>query len=166
MRVLGLDPGLTRAGFGVVDRTRTGLEMVECGAIRTRGPDVAPRLAVLYDEVVRLLAVHRPDAVAVEKVLFNANVRTAMPTGQAAGVALLAAHQYGCEVAEYTPSEMKLAVSGYGAADKEQVQHMVARLLGLRAAPKPADAADALGLAITHLQARKMRALAREVAGA
>ncbi|HVL81137.1 MAG TPA: crossover junction endodeoxyribonuclease RuvC [Actinomycetota bacterium] len=166
MRVLGLDPGLTCAGFGVVESTRTGLKALDHGTIRTTGSEVAPRLATLHGEIEALLTRHRPDAVAVERVLFNSNVRTAMSVGQAAGVALLAAYRAGCEIAEYTPSEMKLAVTGYGSADKRQVQQMVARLLGLPAPPRPPDAADALGLAIVHLQARRMRTLQREAADA
>ncbi len=161
MRVLGLDPGLTCAGYGLVEQTDGNVRAIEYGAIRTPQGPVPQRLALLYDEVRSLLARHAPEAVAVERVLFNANTRTAMSVGQAAGVALLAASQAGCEVAEYTPNEVKQTVSGYGAADKGQVQLMIAKLLGLAEIPKPADAADALGLAITHLQSRKLRRLAR-----
>jgi len=160
MRVLGLDPGLTCAGYGLVEQTGGRLAALEHGAIRTPQGPVPARLALLYDEVRALLHRYEPDAVAVEKVLFNANTRTAMSVGQAAGVALLAASQAGCEVAEYTPNEVKQTVSGYGAADKSQVQFMIAKLLDLKEIPKPADAADALGLAITHIQSRKLRRLA------
>jgi crossover junction endodeoxyribonuclease RuvC len=134
---------------------------VDYGTIRTPRGAVAGRLAMLYDRLEDLLRTHRPDAVAVERVIFDRNARTAMYVGQAAGVALLAAARGGCEVAEYTPSEVKLSVTGDGAADKRRVQMMVARLLGLAATPKPADAADALGLALTHLQSRKLKELAR-----
>jgi crossover junction endodeoxyribonuclease RuvC len=166
VKVLGLDPGLTCAGYGVVERTPKGLGLIDHGAIRTPPGEVAPRLSTLFDECTRLISVHRPDAVAVERVLFNSNVRTAMSVGQAAGVVLLAAHRSGCELAEYTPSEMKLAVTGYGGADKRQVQQMVARLLGMTSPPQPADAADALGLAIVHLQAGRVRALRKAAARA
>lgn len=167
MRVLGLDPGLTCAGYGVVDDVRGAVRAVDFGSIRTpRGP-LHERLAELYERVRSLIEQHQPEAVSVERVLFNANARTAMSVGQAAGVALLAAAQSGCEVAEYTPSEVKMAVVGFGAAEKLQVQRMVARLLSLPKPPSPADAADALALAITHLRARKLRALAKEaIAGA
>jgi crossover junction endodeoxyribonuclease RuvC len=159
MRVLGLDPGLTCAGFGLVERSNGTINAIDYGAIRTpRGP-VAGRLALLYDRLDDLLATHKPDAVAVERVIFDRNARTAMYVGQAAGVALLAAARSGCEVAEYTPSEMKLSITGDGAADKARVQMMVARLLNLTTTPKPADAADALGIALTHLQARKLRGI-------
>lgn len=163
MRVLGLDPGLSCAGYGLVEQGRERPRAVDYGVIRTRGLAVPERLAVLYDGLATLVRRHRPDAVAVERVLFNANTRTAMSVGQAAGVALLVAAQSRCEVAEYTPTEVKLSVTGYGGADKGQMQAMIARLLGLRAPPKPADAADALGLALTHMQARKLR---KVVAGA
>jgi len=162
MRVLGLDPGLTTAGYGVVEEVRGRARAVDHGAIRTPLGPVPGRLAVLYTEVSALIARYEPEAVAVERVLFNANARTAMSVGQAAGVALLAAAQAGCDVAEYTPSEVKLAVTGYGAADKRQVQAMITRLLALERPPKPADAADALGLAMTHLHGRRLRALAKE----
>ncbi len=160
MRVLGLDPGLTCAGFGLLERRDGEIRAIDFGAIRTPPGPVAGRLALLYDEIKSLIARHEPDAVAVERVLFNSNVRTAMSVGQAAGIALLAAAQAGCEVAEYTPSEVKLSVTGFGGADKGQVQMMIAKLLSLSAPPKPADAADALGLALTHLHARKLRRLA------
>ena len=157
MRVLGLDPGLTCAGFGLVERSNGTVRAIDYGAIRTpRGP-VAGRLALLYERLEDIMREHAPDAVAVERVIFDANARTAMYVGQAAGIALLAAARSGCEVAEYTPSEVKLSITGDGSADKARVQMMVTRLLPLAVPPKPVDASDALGLAITHLQARKLR---------
>lgn len=161
MRVLGLDPGLACAGYGLIEQVDGRIRALDFGAVRTRDTPVPERLALLHDRLTTLMRRHRPDAVAVERVLFNANTRTAMSVGQAAGVALLVAAQAGCEVAEYTPTEVKLSVTGYGAADKGQVQTMIARLLGLRTVPKPADAADALGLALTHLHARKLRKVQR-----
>src|SRR5438046_6418194 len=131
MRVLGLDPGLTCAGFGLVERSNGTITAVDFGAIRTpRGP-VAGRLALLYERLEDLIRTHVPDAVAVERVIFDRNARTAMYVGQAAGIALLAAARSGCEVAEYTPSEVKLTVTGDGAADKARVQLMITRLLSL-----------------------------------
>jgi crossover junction endodeoxyribonuclease RuvC len=161
MRVLGLDPGLTSAGFGLVEEQGGTTRPMVYGAIRTPAIDLPTRLATLYERLCELITQHRPDAVAVERVLFNANTRTAMSVGQAAGVALLAAAQFGCEVAQYTPSEVKLAVTGDGAADKKQMQRMVGLLLGIDPAPAPADAADALGLAMTHLRGRKLREMDR-----
>lgn len=161
MRVLGLDPGLTCAGYGLVELSDGRVAAITHGAIRTERGPVPGRLAVLYEEIRRLIDLHAPDAVAVEKVLFNANVRTAMSVGQAAGVALLAAAQAGCEVAEYTPGEVKQTVTGMGQADKGQVQMMIARLLGLKKVPQPADAADALALAVTHVHSHRLRRIAR-----
>jgi crossover junction endodeoxyribonuclease RuvC len=158
--VLGLDPGLTCAGYGVVRQEHGAVTALDYGAIRTPAGIVSDRLSLLFDELTLVIDRHRPDAVAVEKVLFNANVRTAMSVGQAAGVALLAAARAGCEVAEYTPGEVKQTVAGYGKADKAQVQTMITRLLGLPKPPSPVDAADALGLALTHAQSRKLRRLA------
>lgn len=158
--MLGLDPGLTCAGYGLVERSGGTVRAVAYGAIRTPPGEVPARLAQLYAEVCALIDVHRPDAVAVERVLFNSNARTAMSVGQAAGVVLLAAARAGCGVAEYTPTQVKLSVTGYGQADKKQMQAMIARLLELDSVPTPADAADALGLAITHVHGHKLKAIA------
>jgi crossover junction endodeoxyribonuclease RuvC len=129
------------------------------GVVRTPPADPVPsRLAALEQELDALLRELSPRAVVVERVLFQANTRTAMSVGQASGVALLVAARAGIPVTEYSPNEVKLAVTGYGGADKAQVQAMVARLLALREAPKVPDAADALALAITHLGAAPVRA--------
>ena len=159
MRVLGLDPGLTSAGFGLVEENDGTTRAIVYGAIRTARVALPQRLAALYQDLHALIDEHRPQAVAVEKVLFNANTRTAMSVGQAAGIALLAAAQLGCEIAEYTPGEVKLAVTGDGGADKRQMQTMIGRLLSIDPPPTPPDAADALGLALTHLRGRKLRRL-------
>lgn len=153
MRVLGVDPGLSRCGVGVVDGPRGRPVAVRAGVVRTpAGDPVAGRLAALHGALTALIAEARPDAIAVERVFFNANVRTAMGVGQAAGVALLCAGLAGVPVVEYTPTQVKAAVTGDGAAEKEQVGYMVAALLRLEAPPRPADAADALALALCHLQ--------------
>lgn len=153
MRVLGVDPGLTRCGLGVVDGAPgRRLELVEVDVVRTPAvDDVSRRLLGLDDAITLWLRRHRPDAVAVERVFSQHNVRTVMGTAQAAAVAMLAAARVGLPVALHTPSEVKAAVSGSGRADKAQVATMVTRLLRLPAAPQPADAADALALAICHL---------------
>lgn len=152
MRVLGVDPGLSRCGVGVVDGPRHRPTAVSIGIVRTgAGEPTAGRLATLHRELAALLARQRPDAVAVERVFFNANVRTAMGVGQAAGVVLLCAAQADLPVVEYTPTQVKLAVAGSGAADKAQVQFMVRALLRLEVTPRPPDAADALALALCHL---------------
>jgi len=132
---------------------------VAAGVLTTPPSDPLPsRLASLHEEITTLLAELRPDAVAVERLFFQVNARTAMSVGQASGVVLAAAAKAGCEVAQYTPNEVKQAVAGYGSAPKEQVQRMVQSLLGLPERPKPADAADALALALCHLASAGLRA--------
>ena len=158
-RVLGVDPGLTRCGLGVVDGVPgkpPGL--VAVGVARTpAGDDIAARLLAIEDEIERWLTEHRPDAVAVERVFSQHNVRTVMGTAQAGAVAIVCAARSGIPVAMHTPSEVKAAVTGSGRADKAQVTHMVTRLLRLADPPKPADAADALALAICHLFGAPLR---------
>ena len=150
--VLGIDPGVSRCGYGAVRRDRAGYHAVRAGVITTPTTDPLPtRLAALLHEIQALLDELRPDAVVVERVFFQTNVRTAMSVGQASGLALAAAAGTGCSVAQYTSNEVKQAVAGYGAATKEQVQRMVQSLLRLPERPKPADAADALALALCHL---------------
>lgn len=153
MRVLGIDPGLTRCGLGVVEgQTGRPLRMLQVGVVRTPTDlDVAGRLRLLEVEIEEWLDVHTPDAVAVERVFSQHNVRTVMGTAQASGVAMVAAARRGIPVALHTPSEVKAAVSGSGRADKAQITFMVTRLLRLPAPPRPADAADALALAICHI---------------
>ena len=153
MRVLGIDPGLTRCGVGVVDgAVGRPLTLVDVGVVRT-DPDlpVAERLRQIETSLERWIEATAPDAVAVERVFSQHNVRTVMGTAQASGVALLLAARRGLPVALHTPSEVKAAVTGSGRADKDQVGAMVTRLLRLREAPRPADAADALALAICHI---------------
>jgi crossover junction endodeoxyribonuclease RuvC len=158
--VLGVDPGLTRCGFGVVDGGpgRT-VRCVAVDVVRTPADaDLAVRLLQLADAVEVWLDRYQPDVVAVERVFSQHNVRTAMGTAQAGGVVALAAARRNLPVVFHTPSEVKAAVTGSGRADKAQVTTMVTRLLGLAEAPKPADAADALALAICHLWRAPMRA--------
>ena len=152
MFVLGVDPGVSRCGYGCVAGERGAVRPVAVGVITTPPSDPLPqRLAALWTELTALIAELRPAAVVVERVFFQTNVRTAMSVGQASGLALAAASLAGCEVAQYTANEVKLAVAGYGGADKNQVQRMVQSLLGLPETPKPPDAADALALAICHM---------------
>ncbi len=153
MRVLGVDPGLTRCGLGVVEGVAgRPPRLVAAGVARTPPTaDIAARLLALEAEIDSWLAEHRPDAVAVERVFSQHNVRTVMGTAQAGAVAVLCAARRGLPVALHTPSEVKAAVTGSGRADKAQVTTMVMRLLRLDDPPKPADTADALALAICHL---------------
>ena len=149
--VLGIDPGVSRCGYGAVVRDHGRLRATACGVIRTSATDPLPeRLLALDDELAALVAQVRPSALAVERVLFQANVRTAMSVGQASGLALVVAARAGVPVTQYSPNEVKLAVTGDGRADKLAVQTMIARLLSLRDVPKPPDAADALALACCH----------------
>lgn len=153
MRVLGVDPGLTRCGLGVVDgEAGRTLTAVAYDVARTpASDDIAYRLLALEGELTVWITAHRPDVVAVERVFSQHNVRTVMGTAQAAAVAITTAARAGVPVVLHTPSEVKAAVTGSGRAEKAQVGAMVARVLGLGAAPKPADAADALALAICHI---------------
>jgi crossover junction endodeoxyribonuclease RuvC len=162
MFVLGVDPGVSRCGYGCISAAgrgnRTG-EVAAMGVLETSPSDPLPeRLAALHAEFVRLLAELRPDAVAVERLFFQANARTAMSVGQASGLVLAAASAAGASVAQYTPNEVKQAVTGYGSAPKEQVQRMVQAQLGLDALPRPPDVADALALALCHLAVAPMQA--------
>lgn len=163
--VVGIDPGVSRCGYGAVARSSGGALAAQAfGVIRTEAQAELPdRLAVLHHELDGLVRDLRPCALAVERVLFQANTRTAMSVGQASGLALAVAGRAGVPVFHYSPNEVKLAVTGDGAAGKAQVQAMVARLLALPAPPRPADAADALALCVCHLgSAGLRRALAGE----
>ena len=153
MRVLGIDPGLTRCGLGVVDGSPgRPLTLVEVGVARSSPElDIADRLHLVDVEIEAWIERHSPDVVAVERVFSQHNVRTVMGTAQVSGLAMVAAARRGIPVALHTPSEVKAAVTGSGRADKAQVGAMVARLLRLAEAPRPADAADALALAICHV---------------
>ncbi len=153
MRVMGVDPGLTRCGVGVVDGAPgKRLRLVHVSVVRTApDEDHALRLVGIEAGIEALMEEFRPDAVAVERVFSQHNVRTVMGTAQAAGIAMLAAARRGLPVALHTPSEAKAAVTGNGRADKAQVTRMVTRLLALETAPSPADAADSLALAICHV---------------
>ena len=166
MIVLGVDPGTAATGYGVVDRSAEGtLRLVEGGVVRPpRGAPLATRLAAIHEELVALIARHRPDALAVEAVFVHKNVRSALVLGHASGVVLLAAAQAGLAVAEYPPATIKKAVVGAGAATKAQVQQMVARILRLRTPPQPSDAADGVAVALTHA-VRSGRVLRRAVVG-
>lgn len=152
-RVLGIDPGLTRCGYAVLDSAGPrSVSAVSLGVITTpTDADLPDRLALLHSEITALLEEFDPQDVAVEKVFFQVNVRTAMSVGQASGVVLAAAAARGCMVGQYSPTQVKDAVAGYGAANKMQVQKMVQARLGLSSLPRPADAADAAALALCHL---------------
>ncbi|MGH9093034.1 MAG: crossover junction endodeoxyribonuclease RuvC [Acidimicrobiales bacterium] len=169
MFVLGIDPGLSRCGYGLVGRPGGGPDLLAAaaGVVETHPEAPLPdRLWTVQRELRALIAELAPAAVAVERVFFQVNARTAMSVGQASGLALAAAAEAGCEVVQYTANEVKQAVVGYGSATKEQVQRMVARTLHLSTVPRPPDVADALALAVCHLTTVPLRrAVARASAG-
>ena len=160
--VLGIDPGLSRCGFGVVVRGKGGAVRAErCGVLRTYPALELPRrLADLADDLEALVTEVRPGVVVVERVLFQVNARTAISVGMASGLALASAARHGIPVVQYSPNEVKSAVAGWGGADKVQMQQMVQTLLGLDAPPHPFDAADAAALALCHVAMMPMRTVA------
>ncbi len=151
MRILGIDPGLAIVGWGVIDYDNTRFRTVDYGAVTTP-PDTPTevRLEMIYQEVCQLIDSYHPDAMAVEELFFNTNITTGIRVAEARGVILLAAKSRGVTIQEYTPSQVKQAVTGYGKAEKKQVIAMVTMLLNLKKAPKPDDTADALAIAICH----------------
>jgi crossover junction endodeoxyribonuclease RuvC len=171
VRIFGIDPGSTRTGYGCVETDGTRHRLLTCGAVAPPAASSFPeRLHVIHDTLVRLLRDTTPDCVVVESLFYSRNVRSALQLGHARGVAVLAAVQAGMPVVEYTPAEIKLAVVGYGRADKRQMQQMVKLLLGLDVVPTPHDAADALAAALCHahsgtaaLAARATRSLPKHL---
>ena len=161
MIALGIDPGIALCGYGVVREERDGsLTSLAYGAIETSKDDLLPRrLQLLRDQLAEVVKTWRPAEVSVEALFFATNAKTAMTVGQARGVILLTLADCGVGIFEYTPLQVKQAVSGYGGADKKQMQEMVRMLLGLSKIPKPDDAADALAIAVTHIQSRKWKTL-------
>ncbi len=149
MIVLGIDPGTARLGYGVVDRQGSTLTMVDYGCLETiNDRPLEQRLLLIHEGLTDLIETHRPEAMGVERLFFNKNTQTAMAVGQARGVVLLSAAQHGLPVLEYGPHEVKLAVTGYGRAPKDQVQRMVQLVLSMSQVPRPDDAADALAVAV------------------
>jgi crossover junction endodeoxyribonuclease RuvC len=158
MRIIGIDPGTGILGFGVIDVLNGGIQLVDAGVIRTPvHEDDAVRLLTIYEELTDIITQNKPTMMSVEKLFFARNVTTAMTVSQARGVVLLTAMQAGMEIHEYTPMQIKQAITGYGRADKKQMQEMVRILLKLKLIPKPDDAADALAAAITHAQQLKTK---------
>lgn len=156
--MLGVDPGTAATGYGVVSGEPFGsLSLIECGVIRTSTRDALPvRLREIYDDIRALIARHHPDALSIEDVFYAKNVRTTVVLGHARGVVLLAAEQAGISIHEYPPAEIKKAVVGTGSATKEQVQFMVTRLLRLKSAPQPSDAADGAAAALAHIMSARL----------
>jgi crossover junction endodeoxyribonuclease RuvC len=159
MLVIGIDPGTATTGYGLVRQNAQGeLITIYFGVIKTSSKSLmTDRLLQLHRELSAVISLHRPETAAVEELFFQRNVATAMSVGQARGIALLALAQAGIPVDEYAPSEIKQAISGYGGADKQQMQQMVRTILALDAIPRPDDAADALAVAICHLHSSQIR---------
>jgi crossover junction endodeoxyribonuclease RuvC len=156
--VLGIDPGLSRCGYGVVVQHPAGTRAVAVGVLRTSPQRAtAGRLAELQADLRALIAEHRPEVVAIERVLFQVNVRTAISVAQAAGLAMAEAAAAGCEVVEYSPNQVKQAVAGVGGATKDQMERMVQTLLGISHPLRPVDAADAVAIALCHLAHAPLR---------
>jgi crossover junction endodeoxyribonuclease RuvC len=158
MRILGLDPGIGRTGWGILEVESSKLKVKSYGCIETAQKlSIEKRLQELYEQIVSILKTESPDVFAIEELFFNTNAKSAMIVGQARGVVLLAASQKELPISVYTPLQVKIAVTGYGRADKRQVGQMVKTLLHLDSIPKPDDTADALAIAITHAFSYKMK---------
>ena len=157
VRIIGIDPGTGILGFGIIEVAGGKFALVDAGVIRTPvKEDDAIRLSTIYDELSDIIAETKPQKMAVEKLFFAQNVTTGMTVAQARGVVLLCGQQAGLAIAEYTPLQVKQALTGYGRAEKKQMQEMVRVILGLQAIPQPDDCADALAVAITHAQASRV----------
>src|SRR5579884_1903209 len=158
MVIMGIDPGTATTGYGIVEKQGNRLSYVTCGVIQSeKTAEMPDRLLAIYTQLNRLLDVHEPDVLVTERLFFSNNVTTALQVGRTIGIALLAAAQRGLPWVEYRPMEVKMAVVGYGAAEKKQVQYMVTQLLALEKPPRPDDAADALALAICHAHTAPIR---------
>lgn len=160
MRILGIDPGLAIVGYGVIDSEKGVYRPVDCGVINTpKELSLPERLELIYKGMGELIDTFKPDQVAIEELFFTKNITTGITVAEARGVILLACKQSGLPMFEYTPNQIKQSLTGYGKADKKQIQFMITRLLGLKAIPKPDDAADALAIALTHAQTNRLGGL-------
>jgi crossover junction endodeoxyribonuclease RuvC len=161
MKILGIDPGLGRAGWAVVEEQNGKVSAINYGCIETsKSSKEEMRIKTLYSELIKIIEKYNPEVLSVEKLFFNKNVKTALSVGQARGVIILASVNKGLIVEEYTPLQVKIAVAGYGRADKNQIGQMVKSSFNLKSVPQPDDAADALAIALTHAVSYKIRNLA------
>ncbi len=157
MRILGIDPGIGRTGWGIIEVDASKFEVREYGCIETQpNSPLGDRLIILYDVLKKIIEKQRPDEISIEELFFNTNAKTALMVGHARGVVLLVAGQMGIPIGEYTPLQVKMALTGYGRAEKPQIGQMVKTLLRLSSIPKPDDTSDALAVALTHAFSRKM----------
>ena len=158
MIIMGIDPGIAIVGYSIVECKGNNLKAIDYGCIKTGADMMLPdRLKIVYDELTEIIKRYNPDELAIEELFFNKNAKSVMKVGQARGVEILAAVNQGLNVYEYTPLQIKQAVTGYGRADKNQVQEMVKMLLNLKEKPKPDDVADALAVAICHCSSIKFK---------
>lgn len=156
MRILGIDPGIGRTGWGIIETQGSKIKAISFGCIETKpNSEVGGRLFALHDEITNLIKEYKPQTLSIEELFFNKNVKTAFVVGQARGVILLAAAQHNLSVGIYTPPQVKMSLTGYGRAEKNQVGHMVKTILHLEKIPKPDDTADALAIALTHAFSKK-----------
>lgn len=163
MKALGIDPGTATTGYGILEGDCDDIKVVDYGCIKTSSKESSSaRLEKIFSDTKKIISKHKPKCIVVERLFFGANTKTAMAVGQARGVILLAASQAGLDIAEYTPLQVKMALTGYGRADKNQVQQMVKRLLKLKTIPKPDDAADALAVALCHVNSEGFNSKVRK----
>jgi crossover junction endodeoxyribonuclease RuvC len=157
MRILGIDPGIGRLGWGVVETEGSKVKAIDYGCLETEPNSPTPeRLVAIYKHMQTIIAAHKPEELGIEDLFFNTNAKTALTVGQARGVVLLAAAQAALPIGVYTPLQVKMALTGYGRAEKNQIGQMVKTVLSLKTIPKPDDTADALAIAMTHAFSRKM----------
>jgi crossover junction endodeoxyribonuclease RuvC len=163
MKVLGIDPGIERTGFGIVEEINNEFKVIDYGLVKTSSKKpFEQRLLTIHSELEQIIKVFRPEVAVIEDLFFCKNVKTAFVVGQARGVAVLTASKYGLKYAHFTPLQVKKSVAGYGNADKNQVQQMIKMLLKLEEIPKPDDVADALALCVTYLNSYKLNDLIKE----
>lgn len=162
MRILGIDPGYAIMGYGIIDKIGNNIKVVSYGSITTDAKDkMTDRLKHLYNQLMEIIDQYEPDEASIEELFFNTNSTTAIKVGQARGVAILACANSSLDIMEYTPLQIKMALTGYGRADKKQVQQMIKTILNLKEVPKPDDTADALGAAICHAHQGPLKKLGK-----
>jgi crossover junction endodeoxyribonuclease RuvC len=156
--ILGIDPGLNACGYGVIEIERNSIRCIDFGCVRTKKlPDLSRKLKMIFDDLTNVIQTYNPHFCAIEDIFYHENINTAIMMGHARGVAILAAHQSGIEVFEYTPREVKMSITGNGGASKQQIQSMIQNLLHLQDPPTPYDASDALAVALCHHHRNKFR---------
>ena len=162
MKILGVDPGLAKTGYGIVEKLGNKLILIKCGCIKTEKGVYTKRLKNIYNEILTIIKDTKPEAIAIEQLFFCKNVKTALKIGEVRGIIMLAGIMSNIEIYEYTPLQVKQSVTGYGKAGKEQVHKMVKVLLGLKELPKPVDISDALAISICHINSYNLKNLMKQ----